>query len=124
MCRPTQRSERIVFPMHGAESNPLEPALLVVVLTGFARITAAVEAILLPLRCEAVKPREHRSRFRPRRRQRRGRADEPLELDQDARVGAHPRDLAEIGFSIFDTARRLAMHRRTQARKLGRQQVK
>ena len=32
--------------------------------------------------------------------------------------------LAETGFNISETARRLGMHRRTLARKLGKQQVK
>jgi two-component system response regulator RegA len=32
--------------------------------------------------------------------------------------------LAETGFNISETARRLGMHRRTLARKLGKQRVK
>ena len=101
--------------------------MLIVVLTGYASIATAVEAIKLGARHYLAKPSntdDIEAAF--------GRAT------GDAEVGLTERPtsiktlewerihqtLAETGFNISETARRLGMHRRTLARKLGKQRVK
>jgi ActR/RegA family two-component response regulator len=104
-----------------------DPEMLIVVLTGYASIATAVEAIKLGACHYLAKPSntdDIEAAF--------GRAD------GDAGVGLTQRAtsiktlewerihevLAETGFNISETARRLGMHRRTLARKLGKQLVK
>ena len=104
-----------------------DPEMLIVVLTGYASIATAVEAIKLGACHYLAKPSntdDIEAAF--------GRAE------GDAAVGLGQRPtsiktlewerihevLAETGFNVSETARRLGMHRRTLARKLGKQQVK
>ena len=104
-----------------------DPEMLIVVLTGYASIATAVEAIKLGACHYLAKPSntdDIEAAF--------GRAE------GDAEVGFTERQtsiktlewerihemLAETGFNISETARRLGMHRRTLARKLGKQRVK
>jgi two-component system response regulator RegA len=104
-----------------------DPSMLIVVLTGFASIATAVEAIKLGACHYLAKPSntdDIEAAF--------GRAA------GDAEVGLTNRStsiktlewerinetLAETGFNISETARRLGMHRRTLARKLGKPRVK
>jgi two-component system response regulator RegA len=104
-----------------------DPDMLIVVLTGFASIATAVEAIKLgachylakPSNTDDIEAAFHR-------------------VEGNAEVGLTERTssiktlewerihetLAETGFNISETARRLGMHRRTLARKLGKQRVK
>jgi ActR/RegA family two-component response regulator len=104
-----------------------DPEMLIVVLTGFASIATAVEAIKLGACHYLAKPSntdDIEAAF--------GRA----EGDADVTLTERPTSiktlewerihetLAETGFNISETARRLGMHRRTLARKLGKQRVK
>jgi two-component system response regulator RegA len=101
--------------------------LLIVVLTGYASIATAVEAIKLGACNYLAKPSN----------------TDDIEAafnsaDGDASVGLTQRPtsiktlewerihevLAETDFNISETARRLGMHRRTLARKLGKHRVK
>ncbi|MEH3086719.1 MAG: response regulator transcription factor [Xylophilus ampelinus] len=103
------------------------PDMLIVVLTGFASIATAVEAIKLGACHYLAKPSN----------------TDDIEaafglMEGNTEVGLTNRStsiktlewerihetLAETGFNISETARRLGMHRRTLARKLGKQQVK
>ncbi|WP_295856020.1 response regulator transcription factor [uncultured Xylophilus sp.] len=104
-----------------------DPDMLIVVLTGFASIATAVEAIKLGACHYLAKPSN----------------TDDIEaafglVEGNVEVGLTNRStsiktlewerihevLAETGFNISETARRLGMHRRTLARKLGKQQVK
>ncbi len=104
-----------------------DPAMLIVVLTGYASIATAVEAIKLGACHYLAKPSntdDIEAAF--------GRAEGNAEVV----LGERPTSiktlewerihevLAETGFNVSETARRLGMHRRTLARKLGKQQVK
>ena len=103
------------------------PEMLIVVLTGFASIATAVEAIKLGACHYLAKPSntdDIEAAF--------GRAAGTTEVEITNRSTSiktleweriHEM-LAETGFNISETARRLGMHRRTLARKLGKQQVK
>lgn len=103
-----------------------DPGTLIVVLTGFASIATAVEAIKLGACHYLPKPAntdDIEAAF--------GRAEgnaavalanrptsiKTLEAERINEV------LAETGFNISETARRLGMHRRTLARKLGKRHV-
>lgn len=104
-----------------------DPAMLIVVLTGYASIATAVEAIKLGACHYLAKPSN---------------TDDIEEAFSkatgDANVALSERPtsiktlewerihemLAETGFNISETARRLGMHRRTLARKLEKRQVK
>jgi two-component system, response regulator RegA len=101
--------------------------LLIVVLTGFASIATAVEAIKLGACHYLAKPSntdDIEAAF--------GRAEGTTEVELTNRTSSiktleweHIHQvLAETGFNISETARRLGMHRRTLARKLDKQQVK
>ncbi|SFP94471.1 response regulator transcription factor [Variovorax sp. 770b2] len=104
-----------------------DPKTLIVVLTGFASIATAVEAIKLGACHYLAKPSntdDIEAAF--------GRATGTTEVELTNRSTSiktleweriHEM-LAETGFNISETARRLGMHRRTLARKLGKQQVK
>jgi len=104
-----------------------DPDMLIVVLTGFASIATAVEAIKLGACHYLAKPSntdDIEAAF--------GRAMGDIEVGLTNRPSSiktleweriHEM-LAETGFNISETARRLGMHRRTLARKLVKQQVK
>jgi len=103
-----------------------DPAMKIVVLTGFASIATAVEAIKLGARHYLCKPAN---------------ADDIEQAfgreEGDASVGLTNRTtsiktlewerihqtLADTGFNVSEAARRLGMHRRTLARKLAKQRV-
>lgn len=101
--------------------------MLIVVLTGFASIATAVEAIKLGACHYLAKPSntdDIEAAF--------GRAEGSTEVSLTNRPTSiktleweriHEM-LAETGFNISETARRLGMHRRTLARKLEKQRVK
>jgi two-component system, response regulator RegA len=104
-----------------------DPAMLIVVLTGFASIATAVEAIKLGACHYLAKPSntdDIEAAF--------GRAEGTVDVELTNRSTSIKtlewerihETLAETGFNISETARRLGMHRRTLARKLGKQQVK
>lgn len=101
--------------------------MLIVVLTGFASIATAVEAIKLGACHYLAKPSntdDIEAAF--------GRAEGTTEVELTNRSTSIKtlewerihQVLAETGFNISETARRLGMHRRTLARKLDKQQVK
>ena len=104
-----------------------DPGMVIVVLTGYASIATAVEAVKLGARHYLTKPSntdDIEAAF--------------ARAEGDAGVGLTDRQtsiktlewerihevLAETGFNISETARRLGMHRRTLARKLEKQRVK
>ena len=104
-----------------------DPGMLIVVLTGFASIATAVEAIKLGACHYLAKPSntdDIEAAF--------GRAEGTTEVELTNRASSIKtlewerihEVLAETGFNISETARRLGMHRRTLARKLDKQQVK
>ncbi|MYZ44320.1 response regulator transcription factor [Schauerella aestuarii] len=101
--------------------------MLIVVLTGFASIATAVEAIKLGACHYLAKPSntdDIEAAF--------DRATGDVEVELTERTTSIKtlewekihETLAATGFNISETARRLGMHRRTLARKLGKQQVK
>ena len=107
--------------------NRHDPSMLIVVLTGFASIATAVEAIKLGACHYLAKPSntdDIEAAF--------GRAEGTVDVELTNRSTSIKtlewerihETLAETGFNISETARRLGMHRRTLARKLGKQQVK
>lgn len=104
-----------------------DPQMRIVVLTGYASIATAVEAIKLGARHYLAKPSNSDD------------IEEAFKRNEgDAEVGLTERKtsiktlewerihetLAETGFNISETARRLGMHRRTLARKLDKQRIK
>jgi ActR/RegA family two-component response regulator len=101
--------------------------MLIVVLTGYASIATAVEAIKLGACHYLAKPAntdEIEAAFG------RGEGDSGVVLTERTTSiktleweRIH-QTLSETGFNISETARRLGMHRRTLARKLGKQRVK
>ncbi|WP_152047684.1 response regulator transcription factor [Aureimonas psammosilenae] len=103
-----------------------DPSTLIVVLTGFASIATAVEAIKLGACHYLVKP-SNTDDIEAAFGKVEGDADVPiserktslktLEWERINEV------LAETDFNISETARRLGMHRRTLARKLGKRHV-
>ena len=104
-----------------------DPSMLIVVLTGFASIATAVEAIKLGACHYLAKPSntdDIEAAF--------GRAAGNAEVELTNRATSIKtlewerihETLAETGFNISETARRLGMHRRTLARKLGKPRVK
>ena len=104
-----------------------DPELVIVVLTGYASIATAVEAVKLGARHYLAKPAntdDIEAAF--------ARAEGDAEVELTERQTSiktleweriHEM-LAETGFNISETARRLGMHRRTLARKLEKQRVK
>ena len=101
--------------------------MLIVVLTGFASIATAVEAIKLGACHYLAKPSntdDIEAAF--------GRAEGDTDIELTNRSTSIKtlewerihETLAETGFNISETARRLGMHRRTLARKLVKQRVK
>ena len=107
--------------------NRHDASMLIVVLTGFASIATAVEAIKLGACHYLAKPSntdDIEAAF--------GRAEGDVEVELTNRSTSIKtlewerihETLAETGFNISETARRLGMHRRTLARKLEKQRVK
>ena len=104
-----------------------DEAMVIVVLTGYASIATAVEAVKLGARHYLAKPAntdDIEAAFA------RESGDADVELTGRATSiktleweRIHE-TLAETGFNISETARRLGMHRRTLARKLEKQRVK
>jgi two-component system response regulator RegA len=104
-----------------------DPEMVIVVLTGYASIATAVEAIKLGARHYLAKPAntdDIEAAF--------GRTEGDADVELTERQTSiktleweriHEM-LAETGFNISETARRLGMHRRTLARKLEKQRVK
>lgn len=104
-----------------------DPEMLIVVLTGFASINTAVEAIKLGACQYLAKPSNtddieaafgHVAGAAEIELTNRSTSIKTLEWERIHEV------LAETGFNISETARRLGMHRRTLARKLEKQRVK
>lgn len=104
-----------------------DPAMLIVVLTGFASINTAVEAIKLGACHYLAKPSntddieaafDHVAGSGEIELPKRSTSIKTLEWERIHQV------LAETGFNISETARRLGMHRRTLARKLEKQRIK
>ncbi|HEX7635255.1 MAG TPA: response regulator transcription factor [Noviherbaspirillum sp.] len=103
------------------------PQMLIVVLTGFASINTAVEAIKLGA-CQYLAKPSNTDDIEAAFGHVAGTADigltnrstsiKTLEWERIHQT------LAETGFNISETARRLGMHRRTLARKLEKQRVK
>ena len=101
--------------------------MLIVVLTGFASIATAVEAIKLGASHYLAKP-SNTDDIEAAFRKAEGNVDiavaerptsiKTLEWERIHQV------LVETGFNISETARRLGMHRRTLARKLEKQRIK
>ena len=104
-----------------------EPDMLIVVLTGFASIATAVEAIKLGAVQYLAKPSDaddieaafgHVAGSTDIEVTNRSTSIKTLEWEKIHAV------LAETDFNISEAARRLGMHRRTLARKLEKQRVK
>jgi len=104
-----------------------DPSMVIVVLTGYASIATAVEAIKLGARHYLAKPAntdDIEAAF--------GRAQGDAEVELTERTTSIKtlewerihETLAATNFNISETARRLGMHRRTLARKLEKQRVK
>jgi two-component system response regulator RegA len=108
--------------------HSVDEAMNIVVLTGYASIATAVEAIKLGARHYLAKPAntdDIEAAF--------AKAEGDAEVELTERNTASIKTLewerihetlAETGFNISETARRLGMHRRTLARKLEKQRVK
>lgn len=103
------------------------PSMQIVVLTGFASISTAVEAIKLGAVQYLAKPANtddieaafaHEAGNTTVKLTNRATSIKNLEWERIHET------LAETGFNISETARRLGMHRRTLARKLEKQRVK
>ena len=104
-----------------------DAAMLIVVLTGFASINTAVEAIKLGACQYLAKPSNtddieaafgHVAGSSEVELTNRSTSIKTLEWERIHEI------LAETNFNISETARRLGMHRRTLARKLDKQRVK
>ncbi|HXA47489.1 MAG TPA: response regulator transcription factor [Burkholderiaceae bacterium] len=104
-----------------------DPAMLIVVLTGFASIGTAVEAIKLGACQYLAKPSNtddieaafgHVAGAAEVELTNRSTSIKTLEWERIHEM------LVETGFNISEAARRLGMHRRTLARKLEKQRVK
>jgi two-component system response regulator RegA len=104
-----------------------DPAMLIVVLTGYASINTAVEAIKLGAVQYLAKPANtddieaafgHVAGSEPVELTNRATSIKTLEWERIHEV------LVQTDFNISETARRLGMHRRTLARKLEKQRIK
>ena len=104
-----------------------DPDMLIVVLTGYASINTAVEAIKLGAVQYLAKPANtddieaafgHVAGSEPVELTNRATSIKTLEWERIHEV------LVQTDFNISETARRLGMHRRTLARKLEKQRVK
>jgi two-component system response regulator RegA len=110
-----------VQTLHAADD-----AIVIVVLTGYASITTAVQAIKLGATSYLAKPANTDDIERAFG-MTDGDAEVPIEGRQTSiktmeweRINE---TLAETGFNVSETARRLGMHRRTLARKLEKRQI-
>lgn len=104
-----------------------DPDMLIVVLTGYASIATAVEAVKLGA-CHYLAKPSNTDDIEA--------AFDNAEGNTDVKITGRTtsiktlewerihQTLAETDFNISETARRLGMHRRTLARKLAKQQVK
>ncbi len=104
-----------------------DPEMLIVVLTGYASINTAVEAIKLGAVQYLAKPANtddieaafgHVAGIEPVELTNRATSIKTLEWERIHEV------LVQTDFNISETARRLGMHRRTLARKLEKQRIK
>ena len=105
-----------------------DPDMLIVVLTGFASIATAVEAIKLGAMHYLAKPSntdDIEAAFK------RAAGDDEVEVGARKTSSIKTLEwerihetLVETGFNISETARRLGLHRRTLARKLEKRRVK
>lgn len=110
-----------------AKLHAQAPATLIVVLTGYASIATAVEAIKLGACQYLVKP-SNTDDIEAAFGKAPGDPDVPV-TRRAASLKTHEWEminetLAATGFNISETARRLGMHRRTLARKLEKRPVK
>jgi two-component system response regulator RegA len=103
-----------------------DPEMLIVVLTGFASIATAVEAIKLGASHYLAKP-SNTDDIEAAFARGQGNVDAPLTPRHSSIKTLEweriHETLAETEFNISETARRLGMHRRTLARKLGKRQI-
>jgi ActR/RegA family two-component response regulator len=103
------------------------PNMLIVVLTGFASIATAVEAIKLGA-CHYLAKPSNTDDIEAAFSKAEGNANVPVgERQSSIKTLEWERiheTLAQTGFNISETARRLGMHRRTLARKLEKRRVK
>jgi two-component system response regulator RegA len=103
-----------------------DPRMLIVVLTGFASIATAVEAIKLGA-CHYLAKPSNTDDIEAAFGRDKGDAAAPLTARPTSLKTLEweriHQTLAETGFNISETARRLGMHRRTLARKLQKRQV-
>ena len=102
--------------------------MIIVVLTGYASIATAVEAIKLGA-CHYLAKPANTDDIEAAFARRQGDADVEVTERQTASIKTLEWErihevLAETGFNISETARRLGMHRRTLARKLEKQRIK
>jgi two-component system, response regulator RegA len=104
-----------------------DPAMLIVVLTGFASIATAVEAIKLGA-CHYLAKPSNTDDIEEAFSKAAGNAqvaltERPTSIKTLEWEHIH-QTLVETDFNISETARRLGMHRRTLARKLEKRQIK
>jgi len=106
--------------------HQLDPEMRIVVLTGFASIATAVEAIKLGA-CHYLAKPSNTDDIEAAFERDEGNAEVPLSARQSSIKTLEweriHETLAETGFNISETARRLGMHRRTLARKLAKRRV-
>lgn len=111
-----------VEALHAHDENTL-----IVVLTGFASIATAVEAIKLGA-CHYLTKPSNTDDIEDAFSKAAGNADVPVSARPTSIKNLeweHIHEmLVETGFNISETARRLGMHRRTLARKLGKRRVR
>lgn len=104
-----------------------DPAMLIVVLTGYASIATAVEAIKLGASQYLAKP-SNTDDIEAAFQKAEGDADAPIDVRPTSiktLEWEHIQEaLAQSDFNISEAARRLGMHRRTLARKLQKRQAR
>lgn len=110
-----------------AKLHARDPAMLIVVLTGYASIATAVQAIKLGACHYLVKP-SNTDDIEAAFGKAPGDASVPV-TDRASSIKTHEweminQTLAATDYNISETARRLGMHRRTLARKLEKRPVK
>jgi two-component system response regulator RegA len=104
-----------------------DPAIVIVVLTGYASIATAVEAIKLGARHYLAKP-SNTDDIEAAFQREGGDPEAPLGTRQTSIKTLEWERIHEVlaatGFNISEAARQLGMHRRTLARKLEKRQIK
>lgn len=104
-----------------------DPVMRIVVLTGFASIATAVEAIKLGASYYLAKP-SNTDDIEAAFDRAEGNAEAPIDGRQSSIKTVEwehiHQTLVETGFNISEAARRLGMHRRTLARKLEKRQIR